>query len=174
MITRDLSEKLSRAAEKWPAVTLTGPRQSGKTTLCRELFPQLAYVNLESPDTRAFAIEDSRGFLAQFSGGAILDEFQRAPDLLSYLQEIIDEDPLPGRWILTGSQNLALLKSASQSLAGRTAAFNLLPLARSEVQHFPKYPKTLDETLLMGSYPRVFDADLEPVDWYRSYVSNYV
>ena len=174
MITRDLSDRFSRAAEKWPAITLTGPRQSGKTTLCRELFPRLAYASLESPDARAYAIEDPRGFLAQFPEGAVLDEIQRVPDLPSYLQGIIDDDPAPGRWILTGSQNLSLLKTVSQSLAGRTAVFNLLPLARGEVLRFPHYPESLDETLLAGTYPRVFDAGLDPEDWFRSYVATYV
>ncbi len=174
MITRDLSIRLSSAARKWPSITLTGPRQSGKTTLCRELFPRLAYTSLESPDARAYAIEDPRGFLAQFPEGAILDEVQRAPELPSYLQGIIDDDPAPGRWILTGSQNLALLKTVSQSLAGRTAVFNLLPLARGEILRFPCHPESLDETLLTGAYPRVFDAGLDHEDWFRSYVATYI
>ena len=116
MIVRDLTPKLIRAATQAPAITLTGPRQSGKTTLCRSVFPRHPYATLEAPDTRAFAAEDPRAFLAQFPEGAIIDEVQRVPDLLSYLQGIIDDDPAPGRWILSGSQNLSLLKSISQSL----------------------------------------------------------
>ena len=174
IIQRDLTDQLLRAAQSWPSITLTGPRQSGKTTLCRHLFSKHPYRLLEAPDVREFATEDPRGFLAQFPAGAVLDEVQRVPDLLSYLQEIIDANPTPGRWILTGSQNLSLLKSVSQSLAGRTAMYNLLPMNRSETIRFSHYPETLEETLYMGSYPRVFNKQLDPLDWNRSYVATYV
>ena len=174
MIARDLAPRLTRAAQTWPSITLTGPRQSGKTTLCRALFPQHPYETLEAPDVRAFAVEDPRAFLSQFPQGAILDEVQRVPDLLSYLQGIIDADPAPGRWILTGSQNLSLLESVSQSLAGRTAVYNLLPLSRGETIRFSRYPETLEESLFAGSYPRIFDGNLDPVDWLGSYVATYI
>lgn len=174
MINRDLAPKLIDAARKFPSITLTGPRQSGKTTLCRDLFKHRPYASLEAPDIRAFATEDPRTFLAQFPEGCIIDEVQRAPDLLSYLQGIIDEDPAPGRWILTGSQNFSLLKSVGQSLAGRTAVYNLFPLARNETTRFDRHPQSLEETLFAGGYPRIFDLDLDPSDWFRSYVATYV
>ena len=174
IVDRDLTPKLRKAARQFPVVTLTGPRQSGKSTLCRAVFPRLPYVSLEAPDIRVFARDDPRAFLAQFPRGAVIDEVQRAPDLPSYLQGIIDSDPKPGRWILTGSQNLSLLESVSQSLAGRTAVLHLLPLARSEVVRFKRPPKTLDETLVAGGYPRIFDQGLDPSDWLRSYVATYI
>ena len=174
LIDRDLAPNLVRAASQLPAMTLTGPRQSGKTTLCRALFPQHPYVTLEAPDVRAFAMEDPRAFLAQFPKGAVIDEVQRVPELLSYLQGIIDADPAPGRWILTGSQNLSLLESVSQSLAGRTAVHHLLPLTRGEVARFARHPKSLEETLFAGGYPRIFDRNLDPVEWLRSYVATYL
>ena len=174
MIDRDLTPKLLEAAQKTPSITLTGPRQSGKTTLCRAIFPRHPYATLEAPDVRAFATEDPRAFLAQFPDGAIIDEVQRVPDLLSYLQGVIDADPAPGRWILTGSQNLSLLESVSQSLAGRTAVHHLLPLTRGEIRRFERYPKSLEETLFTGAYPRIFDRRLNPADWLGSYVATYI
>ncbi len=174
MIRRDLAPRLTEAARTWPSITLTGPRQSGKTTLCRAIFPQHPYASLEDPDVRAFATEDPRAFLAQFPRGAIVDEIQRAPTLPSYLQGMIDADPTPGRWILTGSQNLSLHQSVSQSLAGRTAVHTLLPLCRGEIIRFPRHPETLEEALFAGSYPRIFDGGYDPSDWLRSYVATYV
>ena len=155
-------------------MTLTGPRQSGKTTLCRAVFADRPHVSLEDPDTQAFAAEDPRAFLAQFPAGAVIDEVQRLPELLSYLQGMIDDDPAPGRWILTGSHNLALSESVSQSLAGRTSVLHLLPLARSEVVRFDAHPRSLDECLLTGGYPRILDRGLDPGDWLRSYVATYL
>ena len=173
-VERDLAPRLVAAAMAAPSITLTGPRQSGKTTLCRAVFPQHPYVSLEAPDVRAFASEDPRAFLAQLPNGAVIDEVQRVPELPSYLQGIIDADPEPGRWILTGSQNLSLAESVSQSLAGRTEVHHLLPLARGEVVRFPCYPTTLEETLLTGGYPRILDRALDPSDWLRSYVATYI
>ena len=174
MIDRDLAPELVRAARQFPSITLTGPRQSGKTTLCRAVFPDHPYATLEALDIRAFATEDPRGFLNQFPQGAIIGEVQRVPGLLSYLQGIIDADPEPGRWILTGSQNLSLLESVSQSLAGRTAVHYLLPLSRHEIVRFERHPQSLEEALFAGTYPRVFDRELNPADWLRSYIATYI
>ena len=173
-VDRDLAPALVRSARSAPAITLTGPRQSGKTTLCQTVFPHHPYVSLEAPDVRSFATEDPRAFLAQFPRGAIIDEVQRAPDLPSYLQGLIDADPTPGRWILTGSQNFSLVESVNQSLAGRTAVLNLLPLSRGEAIRFPRYPQSLDEALLTGGYPRIYDRGLDPADWIGSYIATYL
>ncbi len=164
MIRRDLTPALKQAAKAFPAITLIGPRQSGKTTLCRDVFQQLPYTTLEAPDIRSFAVENPRGFLSQFPQGAIIDEVQRVPDLLSYLQGIIDDAPIPGRWILTGSHNIFLSNSISQSLSGRTVVLNLLPLAWRETIRFPKHPEALEEALFSGSYPRILDNELNPAD----------
>lgn len=174
MIERELTTKLMAAARSFPAVILTGPRQSGKSTLCRAAFPNHSYANLEPPDVRRFALEDPRAFLAQFPSGAIIDEVQRCPELPSYLQVLIDQDPTPGKWILTGSQNLNLLQSVSQSLAGRTAVLHLLPLTHEEVLRFRKHPGTLNETLFTGGYPRIFDQKLAPSEWLSAYVATYI
>ena len=174
IVERDLATNIRQAARRFPVVTLTGPRQSGKSTLCRAIFPQHRYLSLEALDVRTFAQEDPRAFLAQFDAGAIIDEVHRAPDLLSYLQGVVDDDPTPGRWILTGSQNLALLESVSQSLAGRTAVQHLLPMARSEVLRFDAHPASLDDTLLTGGYPRILDYGLHPADWLAPYVTTYI
>jgi len=174
MIDRDIAPRLAAAARSFPALTITGPRQSGKSTLCRQLFPRYPYANLEAPDVRRFALEDPRAFLAQFPDGAVLDEIQRAPELTSYLQPIIDANPAPGRWILTGSQHFALLEPVSQSLAGRSAVFHLLPLTWQEVCRFDRQPASLDEALLGGGYPRIYDRQLDPAEWLSAYVATYV
>jgi predicted AAA+ superfamily ATPase len=174
MIDRDTEPRLKNLAGQFPAIVLTGPRQSGKSTVCQKVFAKLPYATLESPDVRAFASEDSRGFLKQFPKGAVLDEIQNSPQLASYLQEIIDREPAPGRWILTGSRNFEVMEFNSQSLAGRSAVVHLLPLSRHEVTAFPSHPKTLNETLLTGGYPRILDRKLRPADWLASYVAAYL
>jgi uncharacterized protein len=174
MVDRDVEPRLRMLAKQFPAIVLIGPRQSGKSTLCQKVFARLPYTTLESPDVRAFALEDPRGFLKQLPKGAILDEIQNCPLLTSYLQGIIDREPTPGRWVLTGSHNLSVMASTSQSLAGRSAVVHLLPLSRHEVVEFSDYPKTLNETLLTGGYPRILDRKLRPADWLSSYVATYL
>lgn len=165
---------LRRAAERMPVVAVTGPRQSGKTTLCRAAFADHAYVSLEPLDTRRFATEDPRGFLDQYPGPVIFDEAQRVPDLFSYLQEEVDRDPAAGRFILTGSQHFGLSEAISQSLAGRVALLNLLPLSLEEVARFSDPPKDLWTTVWTGGYPRIHDRRLPPASWLADYTQTYV
>ncbi len=174
MIDRTLRTHLLELASRHPVVTLTGPRQSGKTTLSRMTFPDRAYVSLENPAERAFAVEDPLGFLARFTDGAVLDEVQRTPDLLSYLQGMVDDDPRPGRFVLTGSQNLTLMSSVSQSLAGRTALLELLPLDLEELRRFPGAPVDLETVLWTGGYPRIHHRRLPADEWLADYVATYV
>lgn len=171
MIERTLGPKLADLAQQFPVVTLTGPRQSGKTTLCQGVFPEHRYVSLEAPDLRRFANEDPRGFLEQYSAPVVYDEVQRVPDLLSYIQVEVDRNQLPGRYVLTGSANFALLESVGQSLAGRTAVAHLLPCGHEEILRFPNPPKDLFGTLQNGSYPAIFDREVPPLDWYRGYIA---
>ncbi|MGV8059735.1 MAG: ATP-binding protein [Smithellaceae bacterium] len=172
MINRTIEQVLLDLAKQYPVVTITGPRQSGKTTLCRKVFPDLKYVNLEAPDTRAFAIEDPRGFLAANRGGVIIDEIQRAPDLLSYIQTIVDNEATPGQFILTGSQQLEVMNNISQSLAGRTALLKLLPLSLSELKLMPS--ASIDHLLFTGFYPRIHDKALNPTQALGDYLETYV
>ncbi len=174
MVPRRLLRQLRALARRHPVITLTGPRQSGKTTLCRATFPRKAYVSLEAPDVRAYAHDDPRGFLSEHRRGAILDEVQRVPELLSYLQVEVDADPEPGRFVVTGSQNFGLGSVVAQSLAGRTAVLTLLPLAHDEVQAFSNHPRDLFTTLWSGGYPAIFDRRLPPPEWLASYVATYV
>jgi len=160
--------------QSFPVLTLTGPRQSGKTTLAKMLRPDFAYCSLEDPDTRAFSMEDPRGFLKQFSGGAIIDEVQRHPDLLSYLQGVVDASGEMGQFILTGSSQFELMESISQSLAGRTALMTLLPFSAAELSAVHRLPESVDETLYAGTFPAIYDRSVEPAIWYQDYVSTYL
>ena len=193
MLRRHLTEALRAAAAAYPVVTLTGPRQSGKTTLVRAIFPDHRYLSLEAPDLRARAVEDPRSFLAQ-GEHLILDEIQRVPELLSYIQVLVDESALPGRFILTGSQNLLLMESVSQTLAGRTAFLTLHPLSLPELCESPPLdPLSLDrtgaalagqgsraprkglwETLFEGFYPRIHDRGVPAGEWLADYLRAYV
>ena len=173
MITRAIEPYLQELARRYPVVTITGPRQSGKTTLCRATFPHKPYVNLESPDVREFARSDPRGFLASYPEGAILDEIQRVPQLLSYLQPIVDERDEPGRYILTGSQQFEVMTTISQSLAGRTALLKLLPLSIEELRP-AGFTAEVDRLLLSGFYPRIYDKGLDPTQALGDYLETYV
>jgi len=174
MIQRVLQSRLLESARRMPAVAVTGPRQSGKTTLCRAAFPDHRYVSLEPLDTRDFAASDPRGFLRDLGGPAVLDEVQRSPELFSYLQEEIDRDPAPGRFILTGSQHFGLSDAIAQSLAGRVALLHLLPLGLDELRRFPGHPDALWSVLWSGAYPRIHDRGLAPNEWLADYVAMYV
>jgi len=171
---RILLNRLIITARYYPVVLLDGPRQSGKTTLTKAAFPDKAYATLEPLDTRDFARTDPRGFLAQYRHGAIIDEVQHAPDLLSYLQEDVDRDPTPGRFILTGSQNLAISEAVTQSLAGRSGVLHLLPFSRKELAGFAHAPKDLFELLWTGCYPRIYDRGIPAQQWLADYVATYV
>ncbi|HEB57225.1 MAG TPA: ATP-binding protein, partial [Gammaproteobacteria bacterium] len=173
-IPRNTESRLQHFSDGYPVVVVTGPRQSGKSTFVRHAFPEHRYVSLEDLDQREFAETDPRGFLNQFSGGAILDEAQRCPALFSYLQTRVDERQRPGEFILTGSQQFGLLSGITQSLAGRAALLTLLPMSYDELQRAGKINKNLDRILFDGAYPPIHDRGLEPHPWYGNYVRTYL
>ena len=172
-LVRDMQKEMLDMANAYPIVTVLGPRQSGKTTLVRRLFSHKPYVSLENPDDRDFAEQDPRGFLESYPEGAILDEIQRLPLLLSYLQGIVDDKPTKGRFILTGSHQHELHESVSQSLAGRTAILTLLPLCLSELP-VEFQSQDLDYYVYHGMYPRIHSDQLAPTKFYRNYLQTYI
>ena len=173
-IERDLAAPLRERLRHYPVVTVTGPRQSGKTTLCRTLLSDRPYVSLEGMDVRAYAREDPRGFLHEYRGGAVIDEVQRAPDLTSYLQEEVDRDPTPGRFVLTGSQHFGLSEAVSQSLAGRVGVLHLLPPGFNELGRFGGRAPELLDCLWTGAYPRIHHRGIPPDVWLRDYFTTYI
>ena len=173
MIPRDLAKTLISAAEKFPVLSITGPRQSGKTTLVRATFPNHEYLSLEDPEVRALAQDDPRAFFRIHSGRLILDEAQRAPELFSYLQGIVDESGETGRFILSGSQNFLLSRTISQSLAGRVSVQRLLPLSLSEVQG-AGICLPLDDWVAQGGYPRIYDKSIPAPEYFPSYIETYL
>jgi predicted AAA+ superfamily ATPase len=173
MLTRDLSTELQTLAQEYPVISLLGPRQAGKTTLARTVFPEKQYVNLELPEIRLMAELDPMRFLEKYPEGAILDEIQHLPTLLSYIQHIVDNRDDKGLFILTGSHQLLLHAAITQSLAGRTALLTLLPLSLHEIQQIQPSP-SLKETILKGGLPRIYKDQLNPHKAYRNYFQTYV
>jgi predicted AAA+ superfamily ATPase len=174
MINRIAKTKLKDLATKFKAVAVVGARQSGKTTLVKQVFKSKPYVSLENPDSRNFALEDPRGFLASYPKGAILDEVQRTPELFSYLQEILDNNKAKGQFILTGSNNFLLQQSISQSLAGRVGYINLLPFSIEELTKSNILPLTDESIMLKGFYPPVYNQNIPPIDWCPNYIRTYI
>ncbi len=171
-ISRDIEKEVLLMASAYPVVTITGPRQSGKTTLCKHLFPELPYFSFENPDIRMMAETDPRGFLNKLHKGAILDEIQNVPQIVSYLQQIVDEQKNGINYILTGSNNFALINNITQSLAGRTAILKLLPFSFNEIASHLNISS--DEIMYRGFYPAIFNSELSPTKIYRNYYETYL
>ena len=187
VIPRHLTPTLLRASRQYPVVSVTGPRQSGKTTLLRHAFEDHRYASLEAPDARAFALSDPRGFLAQFHGPVILDEAQHAPDLFSYIQVLVDERPEPGGFVLSGSHNFLLMRQIAQSLAGRVHISHLLPFSPAELQGLPlRAAEDVGDggsaalsgewtaIAVVGGYPPIHDRGLEASEWLSLYFQTYL
>lgn len=171
-IPREIENEILKGASAFPVLTITGPRQSGKTTMIKHLFPERTYVSLENPDNYEIAKADPRGFLTRYSDGVILDEIQRVPELLSYIQGIVDEHNVAGMFILSGSQQFNLLSGITQSLAGRTALYKLFPFSISELG--PRNEQDINKILYKGFYPRIWDMDLSPGKVYPDYFETYI
>lgn len=174
MVTRELQSKLIQLSTKFPFVTITGPRQSGKSTLARMAFPNYRRVSLEDLDNREFAETDPRGFIATYPSDTIIDEVQRVPSLLSYLQTHSDDRGKMGMYILTGSQNAELMAAVDQSLAGRVGILTLLPFSHTEFQASGLIPSSVNEEIFTGGYPGIFDREIAPTDFYPSYIRTYI
>lgn len=172
MIQREITKKIKAVRGKFPVLMLTGPRQSGKTYLLRHVYKNLPYVSLENIDTRTFASNDPRGFLSNYPNGAILDEVQNVPELFSYIQGIVDEQKI--HFVLSGSQNFNLIEKVTQSLAGRTAVLSLLPLSIDELKHSKITFDSYEEYIFTGMYPRIYDQEINPLDFYPSYTTTYL
>jgi len=174
MITREIKNVFLTLLQKYPAINLTGPRQSGKTTLVKMLMGDYNYFSLENPDTRLFAETDPRGFLQSAGERFILDEVQNTPSLFSYLQEILDNSSISGKVILLGSQSFFLNQHISQSLAGRIASLKLLPLSYAELENEGRIEENIEEIMFKGGYPRLFNDDIEPIHFFPHYIETYL
>lgn len=174
MIPRTAATTLMRLAKGFPVIALTGPRQSGKTTLAKSVFKDKPYVSLENPDEREFALKDPKRFLLRFPSGAILDEVQRCPELLSWLQGLVDERGIMGDFVITGSAQFDLLAGITQTLAGRVGRIELLPLSAQELTDAQKVPTDLNAAMLVGGYPALYDRDVSPQDWFANYIATYL
>ena len=173
-IPRTITQSLIDQQEKFPILGITGPRQSGKTTLLKHLFNNYKYISLENPDIRSFALDDPKGFLKKYDTNVILDEVQRVPELFSYIQTIVDESGKMGQFILSGSQNFHLLNSITQTLAGRIALFKLLPLDFKELKKEQLLVPSYSEACVKGFYPAIFDRNIDPSVFYANYINTYL
>ncbi len=173
-IQRTLIEPIKKMMGKYPIIALTGPRQSGKTTLLKTMFPDYTYISLEKPDLREFATNDPNGFFEKYSDKVIFDEAQRVPSLFSYLQTIVDDSGKMGQFILSGSQNFQLLQNITQSLAGRVALFQLFPFDFDELGSSNLLEKDYQSAMIKGFYPAIYDRDIEPKTFYYNYIQTYV
>jgi predicted AAA+ superfamily ATPase len=169
MVGRIAVHKIHQMMEKFPVICLVGPRQSGKTTLCKNLFSEYRYVSLENPDNFYFAETDPKGFLSEYDKYVIIDEAQNCPTLFSYIQQIVDESSITGQYILTGSQNFLLLEKITQSLAGRVYIMELLPFSQQEINQVD-----WKEALVKGGYPRIFDKNIDTIDYFPNYIQTYI
>ena len=174
VVNREIEKAIRFYKDKYPIIALTGPRQSGKTTFLRELFPDYQYVSLENPDIRYFLQDDPNGFFEKHSKFCIFDEAQRVPELFSYLQTIVDEKKIMGQFILSGSQNFHLIKNITQSLAGRVALFKLLPFDFNEMKTQNLLSDDYCEAMIKGFYPAIFDRDIPSKSFYSNYIQTYV
>lgn len=174
MIRRELQSKAEELSGKFPFVLLTGPRQSGKSTLAKMVFPDYSYVSFSDIDTRTFAREDPRGFIATYPDRTIIDEVQKEPSILSYLQTHTDNENRTGMYVLTGSQNMLLMSSVDETLAGRVGILTLLPFSHRELSGAGICPVSVNEEIFCGGYPRLYDKGIAPVDYYPNYISTYV
>lgn len=174
MIKREMQEKAMQLSAKFPFVLITGPRQSGKSTLAKMTFTEYKYVSLSDLDMRSFAENDPRGFISSYPGRVIIDEVQNVPSLLSYLQTYSDERNEAGMYILTGSQNMMLMSQIDQTLAGRVGILTLLPFSHKEMRNAIIVPSSVNSEIFTGCYPRIYDKDISPIDYYPNYINTYV
>jgi predicted AAA+ superfamily ATPase len=174
MILRTATPTLERLAKGFPVIVISGPRQSGKTTLAKSVFSDKTYISLENPDERAFALQDPKRFLQRFSNGAVLDEVQRCPELLSWLQGWVDERGIMGDFVLTGSAQFDLIAGITQTLAGRVGRVELLPLSAAELVAAHQAPPNLHAAMFQGAYPALYAREVSPQDWFANYIATYL